>query len=81
LECATSIKQADADAEGKQMGLTVEEFAFYDALTKPSAIKDIYQNEELVAISSPGRQNSRGRSLIAALTNTPAPRFEAWGSL
>jgi len=25
--------------------------AFYDALTKPQAIKDFYQNEELVAIT------------------------------
>ena len=33
------------------VGLTDEEIAFYDALTKPAAVKDFYQNEELVAIT------------------------------
>ena len=30
---------ADANAEGEKLGLTAEELAFYDALTKPQAIK------------------------------------------
>jgi type I restriction enzyme R subunit len=34
----------DAQAEGETMGLTPKELAFYDALTKPQAIKDYYQN-------------------------------------
>ena len=33
------------------MGLSVEEMAFYDALTKPQAIKDFYENSELIAIT------------------------------
>ena len=33
------------------MGLTDEELAFYDALTRPEAVKDFYQNEELVAMT------------------------------
>ena len=33
------------------LGLTDEEVAFYDALTKPQAIKDVYENEELVAMT------------------------------
>lgn len=33
------------------MGLTDEELAFYDALTKPEAVKDFYTNEELIAIT------------------------------
>ena len=33
------------------MGLTSEELAFYDALTKPDAIKDFYKNEELIALT------------------------------
>ena len=42
---------AAANAEGDKLGLTEEELAFYDALTKPQAIKDFYQNGELVAIT------------------------------
>ena len=42
---------ADAQKEGNQLGLTADESAFYDALTKPQAIKDFYENEELVAIT------------------------------
>lgn len=37
--------------EGNKLGLTEEELAFYDALTKPEAIKDIYTNEDLVALT------------------------------
>lgn len=37
--------------EGEQLGLTADELAFYDALTKPQAIKDFYENEELIAIT------------------------------
>ena len=40
-----------ATEEGKQLGLTADELAFYDALTKPRAIKDFYENEELIAIT------------------------------
>jgi len=42
---------ASAQAEGDAMGLTGEELAFYDALTRPESIKDFYQNEELVALT------------------------------
>lgn len=40
-----------AHQEGNQLGLTADELAFYDALTKPRAIKDFYENEELIAIT------------------------------
>ena len=40
-----------ANAEGQALGLTADELAFYDALTKPQAIKDFYENEELIAIT------------------------------
>lgn len=40
-----------AQQEGEQLGLTADELAFYDALTKPQAIKDFYENEELIAIT------------------------------
>lgn len=36
---------------GGTMGLSPDEEAFYDALTKPQAIKDFYENEELIAIT------------------------------
>ena len=42
---------AAANKEGKELGLTADELAFYDALTKPRAIKDFYENEELIAIT------------------------------
>ena len=42
---------AEAQKEGEQLGLTADELAFYDALTKPQAIKDFYNNEELIAIT------------------------------
>ena len=42
---------SDANAEGKALGLNAEELAFYDALTKPQAIKDFYEHEELIAIT------------------------------
>ena len=42
---------AAANQEGDALGLTPDELAFYDALTKPEAIKDFYQNDELVAIT------------------------------
>ena len=41
----------EAKKEGEKLGLTADELAFYDALTKPQAIKDFYENEELIAIT------------------------------
>ena len=35
----------------KKLGLTQEELAFYDALTKPENIKDFYQNNELIDLT------------------------------
>lgn len=37
--------------EGEKLGLSKEELAFYDALTKPRAIKDFYTNDQLVAMT------------------------------
>jgi len=42
---------AAAKQEGTDLGLSDDELAFYDALTKPTAIKDFYQNDELIAIT------------------------------
>lgn len=49
LKLAKDIAQANA--EGEALGLNAEELAFYDALTKPQAIKDFYEHEELIAIT------------------------------
>ncbi|MBP0985081.1 MAG: type I restriction endonuclease subunit R [Oscillospiraceae bacterium] len=42
---------SNAAKEGEELGLTADELAFYDALTKPQAVKDFYENSELIAIS------------------------------
>lgn len=38
-------------SEAEALGLTDEEMAFYDAITKPQAVKDFYDNDQLVAIT------------------------------
>ena len=51
-ELLNLAKQIEAaHSEGEKLGLTAEELAFYDALTKPQVIKDFYENEELIAIT------------------------------
>lgn len=42
---------SEAHKSGNEMGLSDEELAFYDALTRPEAVKDFYTNEELIAIT------------------------------
>ena len=42
---------SDAKKAGEKLGLNEDELAFYDALTKPEAIKDFYKNDELIAIT------------------------------
>lgn len=42
---------ANAHQNGNAMGLTDEELAFYDALTQPRAVKDVYSNDQLIAIT------------------------------
>ena len=37
--------------KNEDMGISEEEMAFYDALTKPEAVRDFYENEELIAIA------------------------------
>ena len=49
LEAAEMI--AKAHQAGDALGLTQEELAFYDALTKPQAIKDFYENDVLVQMT------------------------------
>lgn len=42
---------ANAHAQGDAMGLSAEELAFYDALTRPEAVKDFYENKDLVELT------------------------------
>ena len=49
LKAAEEITQLYKN--GAKLGLTQEELAFYDALTKPEHIKDFYQNNELIALT------------------------------
>ena len=42
---------AKAHEEGEALGLSQDELAFYDAITKPQAIKDFYEHKELIAIT------------------------------
>ena len=49
LKMAQQIR--DAHEAGDELGLSEDELAFYDALTKPQAIKDFYENDELIAIT------------------------------
>lgn len=40
-----------AHKAGNAMGLSDEELAFYDALTRPEAVRDFYSNDQLIAIT------------------------------
>ena len=41
----------EAEQQGNDLGLCDEEKAFYDALTRPQAVKDFYTNEQLVEMT------------------------------
>jgi len=49
LEAAKMV--VEAYKVGEELGLTSEELAFYDALTKPAAIRDFYENDVLIAMT------------------------------
>ena len=49
LEAAKMV--VEAYKAGEELGLTSEELAFYDALTKPAAIRDFYENDVLIAMT------------------------------
>ena len=54
----------NARKEGDDLGLTEEEMAFYDALTKPEAIKDFYENAELVALTKELTETLRSNKTV-----------------
>ena len=49
LEMAKNIKAEEE--EGNKLGLSVEEKAFYDALTKPEMVRKVYTDEEFVTLT------------------------------
>ena len=55
---------------GESLNLDSEELAFYDALTKPEAVKDFYSNDQLIAIT---------RELTDALRRNKNDRLEYEG--
>lgn len=49
LKLASQIKETEQ--QGNDLGLTDEEKAFYDALSRPQAVKDFYENDTLVEMT------------------------------
>ena len=49
LRMAEEIRKCEE--EGNELGLTVEEKAFYDALSSPEGVKDAYTNEEFIKLT------------------------------
>lgn len=49
VKMAKDMMRDRTDAE--KLGLNEEEMAFYDAITKPAAVKDFYDNDQLVSIT------------------------------
>ena len=47
----TAHEIINSEKIAKKLNLSEDELAFYDALTKPEAVKDFYDNEELVSIT------------------------------
>ncbi len=47
----TAEEIANLYKNGQKLGLSQEELAFYDALTKPEHIKDFYENDVLIALT------------------------------
>src|SRR5699024_11267276 len=48
----TAQEIAEQHNNGERLGLTQEELAFYDALTKPEHIQAFYQNNELIDLTT-----------------------------
>ncbi len=49
LELAAQIRETEE--KGNELGLTEEEKAFYDALTRPQVVRDFYENDVLVEMT------------------------------
>ncbi len=63
---------AEAKKQGDALGLSADELAFYDALTKPQAVKDFYENDQLVAITKELTETLRKNKTIDWQKQGPA---------
>lgn len=62
LRMAKDIMSDRAEAEA--LGLNDEEMAFYEALTQPQAVKDFYENDQLIALTKELTETLRKNSTI-----------------
>lgn len=62
LDMARELKAHAQQAS--ELGLSDEEQAFYDALTKPQAVKDFYENDQLVAMAKELTEQLRNSKTI-----------------
>lgn len=79
LEAAAQI--AELRKQGEKLGLSQEEMAFYDALTQPEAVRDFYQNSELVAMTRELTEMLRKTGqLTGRKKRQPVPACGKWSS-
>ena len=72
-ELLNLAKQIQAShAQGENLGLTAEEMAFYDAITKPENIKDFYENETLITLTRDLTETLRRNTTIDWEKREPA---------
>ena len=76
LKMAQELK-ANAE-QASELGLTEEEQAFYDALTKPQAVRDFYENDQLVAMAKELKPYAVVKPLIGDRKNQLVPRCALW---
>ena len=62
LKMAAEIKKSEE--EGNELGLTVEEKAFYDALSSPEGVRQAYTDEEFVALTKELTEQLRSNRTI-----------------
>lgn len=78
----TAEEIANLYKNGQKLGLSQEELAFYDALTKPEHIKDFYQNDELIALTKELTEMLRtNRTIDWQKKKRPAQRCAKWSSV
>lgn len=64
-ELLMMAQELKANAEkASELGLSEEEHAFYDALTKPRAVRDMYENDQLVAMAKELTESLRSSKTI-----------------
>lgn len=64
-ELLKMARELKAHAEqASELGLTEEEQAFYDALTRPQAVKDFYENDTLIAMAKELTETLRNSKTI-----------------